>query len=167
MWHALPPFPAFLKKPYKCIFCPHKNISSTVFNVTFIKMNGDKICVFSPRSRNSSDSCSVRLTKVSGQEARGCGIRYETVICFKHLQDKKRNDSLMCCYPLKETTNCSGQKVPCPTRLFQVFDEIGNETGTHICTKHLTIADSSSEIKSHENYVGPSSRKKVFYTRKL
>ena len=129
--------------------------------VTFTKMNCEKICTFAPRSRNSNDNCSIRLTKVSGQGARACGFGNEIVICFKHLQERKRNDIQMCCYPLKQITNCSGPKVPCPARFFNVFDIIGRERGTHICSKHLTTADCSSEINNHENYVGPSPRKKV------
>ena len=121
-------------------------------------MATEKICVFAPRSRNSADTCGLKLSKLNEQEARACGFSNEIFVCFKHLQEKKRLDSQKCCYPFKEA-NCSNSLVNCPKRLFKTFDKTGTDVGTQICTFHLKEADESSDITEKENYVGPSPRK--------
>lgn len=115
-------------------------------------------CVLSPRLRTSNNPCQGRILRVSGLDARSCGFSNEVFVCSWHLQQKKQVKT--CCYPLQSKGSCSDGLVPCPQRLFAVFDNINlTQMGTHICTLHLNEADKNAEITSHESYCPPNPRK--------
>ena len=131
-----------------------------LFLVVLLVMAAVKVCVFSPRSRNSNETCSFELRAVCELEAMACGFSHPVFVCFKHLQEKKRTASQKCCYPLKEEGSCNGAILSCPKRFFEVFISFkSSPVGTHICAGHVAEADFTLAITSHPMYVGPRTRK--------
>ena len=70
--------------------------------------------------------------------------------------EKKLQNKLNCCFPLRDDEDCCGNLVSCPRRLFPVFDCYKNPNkGTFICEAHLKLADKDKRICNHEAYTPP------------
>lgn len=117
-------------------------------------------CIFSPRSRNSEDTCYGKVEKVCGVEARSCGFSEAIVVCFGHLKRKKLEDQKNCSYPLATQTPCCATLVQCPHRLYAAFDSLKSlKIGNYICFRHLHEADENPQITSLTDYCPPNTRK--------
>lgn len=123
-------------------------------------------CVKAPRVlRHKSDSqtsgagdCWGNVSLITKTQARACGLLHEAMLCKKHLDEQVNQNKINCCFPLRDSNNgCSGSFVPCPRRLFPVFDccQQFSHTGTFICEKHLLLADKDKRICDNEEYIPP------------
>ena len=123
-------------------------------------------CVYEQRNlRNGPCStCWRNVCLYNGIDARSAGYTENVCLCKKHHGEKTRENSRNCYFPLKSQSQCVGGIVPCPQRLFPVFDgclATGFTPGTFICRKHLKSAEEDNEICSKENYTPPKKVNKL------
>ena len=117
-------------------------------------------CIYEKRNlRNGPRStCWGNVCSYNGIDARSAGFTVNVSLCKKHHGEKTRENARNCCFPLKSQSTCVGGTVPCPQRLFPVFDSClatGFTPGTFICRKHLKSAEQDKGICSKENYTPP------------
>ena len=113
-------------------------------------------------SRHGNGStCSGNLSVLSGIEVRECGFLFNVSLCRAHQRELLSGNKKRCCFPLiKSDVQCAANTVPCPQRLFAVFDSCQTLSynyipGTYIYHKHLNSVDKDERICSKDEYVPP------------
>ena len=117
-------------------------------------------CLNAPRvlckTSASDEECWGNVSLLPESQARACGFSTEATLCKKHYDEKKQQNKLNCCFPLRDDEDCCGNLVSCPRRLFPVFDCYKNPNkGTFICEAHLKLADKDKRICNNEAYTPP------------
>ena len=109
--------------------------------------------------------CWGNISLLPETQARECGFSTQATLCKKHSDEKKQQNKLKCCFPLRDDEDCCGNLILCPRQLFPVFDCFKNpNTGTFICEAHLKLADKDKRICGNEAYTPP---KKVRHSHLL
>ena len=113
-------------------------------------------CLSAPRvlrkTSAADDECWSNISLLPETQARACGFSTQATLCKKHCDEKKQQNKLKCCFPLRDDEDCCGNLVSCPKRLFPVFDCFKNpNTGTFICEAHLKLADKDKRICGNES----------------